>query len=322
MADSFAKEERSRIMSKIRSKNTGPERILKAVFKELMIRHQTDYKKLPCKPDFVFPSKKRAVFVHGCFWHGHTNCSRSKLPETNTDFWKAKIEKNKERDKNNLDMLRRLGWSSITIWQCELKELNLIKTQLTDFLNQPVMSARDRIRKFFEENVGQIVTTNQLSEVAGIRDYQRRIRELRNEYGLKIKSHIDRVDLKPGEYMLESLELDPAMGREISVKLRNEILERNGYTCRQCGASAHDLDDLDSTKMVRLYIDHIIPVSQGGSNNPDNLRVLCGNCNLGRSNVQEISETALNILARLRKMKRSERFEVFVALKKEFANQL
>ncbi len=180
------------------------------------------------------------------------------------------------------------------------------------------MSARDRIRKFFEDNVGKIVTTHQLSEVANIRDYQRRIRELRNEYGLKIRSHVDRVDLKPGEYLLESLELDPAFGRNISVQLRNQILERNGFTCRLCGASAHDVDDLDPTKKVRLHIDHIVPISHGGTNDADNLRVLCSNCNQGKSNVREITETALNILAKLRKMKRAERLEVFEVLQKEF----
>lgn len=178
------------------------------------------------------------------------------------------------------------------------------------------MSARDRIRKFFEENVGKVVTTHDLSNVAGIRDYQRRIREL--QYGIKIRSHVDRADLKPGEYMLESLDLDPAIGRGISTQLRNKILERNGYTCQHCGTSAHDMDDLASGKKVRLHIDHIVPISQGGTNDPDNLRVLCSNCNHGRSNVQALGETALNVLARLQKSSRAVRMEVFEALKKEF----
>jgi hypothetical protein len=183
-----------------------------------------------------------------------------------------------------------------------------------------MMSARNRIKQFFEDNVGKIVTTHELSEVAGIRDYQRRIRELRNEYGMKIRSHVDRADLKPGEYLLESLELDPAIGRNITAQLRNLILERNGFTCQHCGASAHDADDLEPTKKVRLHIDHIIPISQGGTNDPSNLRVLCSNCNQGKSNVQSLGETALNILARLRKSSRSVRLEVFEALRKEFVS--
>lgn len=180
------------------------------------------------------------------------------------------------------------------------------------------MSAHQKLKKFFEDNVGKVVTTHELSEIAQIRDYQRRIRELRNEYGMKIKSHVDRSDLKPGEYILESLELSPAIGRNISVQLRTQILERNGYTCQLCGASAHDDDDLNPGKKVRLFIDHIVPISQGGDNTPENLRVLCGNCNHGRSNVQSFGETMLNILARLRKSSREVRREVYEALKKEF----
>ncbi len=180
------------------------------------------------------------------------------------------------------------------------------------------MSARDRIKKFFEENVGKVVSTNEIAEIAQINDYQRRIRELRNEFGMKIRSHVDRADLKPGEYVLESMDLDPSFGRGLSLQLRNQILERNGYTCQQCGASAHDMDDLNPGRKVRLHIDHIVPLSQGGTNDPDNLRVLCSNCNQGRGNVQMPSETAVNILARLRKASRSVRLEVFLALKKEF----
>ncbi|HRF37445.1 MAG TPA: HNH endonuclease, partial [Saprospiraceae bacterium] len=128
------------------------------------------------------------------------------------------------------------------------------------------MSARERIKQFFQENVGRVVTTGEIAKIAGINDYQRRIRELRNEFGMKIRSNVDRADLKPGEYLLESLDLDPAIERSISLQLRNFILERNGFTCTICGASAHDYDDLDPTKKVRLHIDHIIPLSQGGTN--------------------------------------------------------
>jgi len=92
------------------------------------------------------------------------------------------------------------------------------------------MGAKDRLRDFFERNVGKVITTQELREVAKTSEYARRIRELRNEEGMQIHSHVDRASLKPGEYILESLKRLPAVERNISVRLRNEILERNGYT--------------------------------------------------------------------------------------------
>ena len=178
------------------------------------------------------------------------------------------------------------------------------------------MSARDRIRSFLEANVGVVVTTQQIRKVARISDYQRRIRELRNEEGMQIKSHIDRHDLKPGEYILESSERFPAVGRGMSPQLRTEILERNGFTCQLCGAGPGDPDPSDPNRKVTLHIDHIIPISQGGENERDNLRVLCSACNQGRSNIQAPTETARNILARTRRLSRAVQREIYEALKR------
>lgn len=180
--------------------------------------------------------------------------------------------------------------------------------------------ARGKIRAFLEANVGQVVTTNQISDVAGIRDYQRRIRELRDEEGMQIRSHVDLVSLKPGEYLLESLERMPAIERTISPQLRNEILERNGFTCRQCGAAAGDPDPYNPGRKIRLHVDHIKPISQGGTDDRDNLRALCSTCNQGKSNIQPPTESALNILARIRKQPRSVQREVYDALKKSFGD--
>lgn len=180
------------------------------------------------------------------------------------------------------------------------------------------MSARDRIRSFLETNVGKTVTTRQIRDVAGISEYARRIRELRDDEGMQIRTHIDRHDLKPGEYVLDSLDRVPVVGRGISPQLRNEILERNGYTCRSCGAGPGDLDPFNQSRKVRLHIDHILPRSQGGTDSKDNLRVLCSACNQGRSNIQAPSETALNILARLRRTPRSVQREVFDVLRRTF----
>jgi len=180
------------------------------------------------------------------------------------------------------------------------------------------MGARDKIREFFIEHVGKIVTTKQIRRVAGISEYARRIRELRDEEGYQIMSHNDRAELKPGQYILEKLERKPVISRNISPQLRNEILERNGYTCQRCGAGPGDADPFNPGRKVRLHIDHIKPISQGGTDSKDNLRVLCSACNQGKSNVQPPSETALNILAKIRKLGRSEQMEISEFLRRKF----
>jgi len=180
------------------------------------------------------------------------------------------------------------------------------------------LSARDKIRNFFEANVGKKVKTQKIRQIAGISEYARRIRELRDEEGMQILSHRDRIDLKPGEYILISLNRIPSFHRNISVQLRNEILERNGFTCLRCGLTAGDPDPTNPGRKIKLHVDHIVPISQGGKNEKDNLRVLCSLCNSGKSNMQLPSETAINLLARIRKASRSVQREVFDALKKKF----
>jgi 5-methylcytosine-specific restriction endonuclease McrA len=180
------------------------------------------------------------------------------------------------------------------------------------------MSARDRIRAFLEEHVGLVVTTHQIAEVAGIKDYPRRIRELRDEEGMQISSYKDRIDLRPEEYLLESLERRPAIGRGVSEKLRVEILERNGFTCQLCGAGPSDPDPYNPLRKVRLVIDHRVPLSQGGTDDPDNLQVLCHNCNAGRANLYTPSEDARSLLARIRRAPKNVRREVYESLKRSF----
>lgn len=180
------------------------------------------------------------------------------------------------------------------------------------------MSARDRIRTFLEANVGKVVTTQQIRAVANISEYARRIRELRDDEGMQIRTNVDRHDLKPGQYLLESLERTPRVGRGISPQLRNEILEKNGYTCQNCGAGVGDPDPFNPNRKVRLQIDHIVPRSHGGTDNKENLRVLCSACNQGKSNIQPASENAINLLARIRRSSRNVQKEVFEALKRTF----
>jgi len=180
------------------------------------------------------------------------------------------------------------------------------------------VSARDRLRSYFEDNVGKVLNTKELKDVAGISEYARRIRELRDIEGMQIRSHIDRHDLKPGEYVLESLKRVPVLSGAISTQLRNDILERNGYTCQLCGSGPGDPDPFNPNRKVRLHIDHIIPKSQGGTDDKENLRVLCSVCNQGRSNIQTPSETARNILARIRRSPRATQNEIYEALKRTF----
>lgn len=180
------------------------------------------------------------------------------------------------------------------------------------------MAARDRLRSFLEANVGKVVTTHQLRRVAGISEYARRIRELRDEEGMQIRSHKDRHDLKPDQYVLESLKRTAVMRRGISPQLRMEILERNGFTCQLCGAGPGDPDPYNKMRKVRLQVDHILPVSQGGADDRANLRALCTTCNQARSNLQTASEDAKNLLARIRKAPRDVQREVYEKLKKAF----
>lgn len=180
------------------------------------------------------------------------------------------------------------------------------------------MGARDRIREFFESNVGKVVTTQQIREVARISEYARRIRELRDEEGMQIKTHVDRTDLKLGEYILESLERLPKISQRITPQLRSEILERNGYTCQLCGASPGEPDPINPNRKIRLHIDHVVPISQGGPTTAENLRVLCSTCNQSRSNIQVASESAKNLLARIRRAPVNVQKEVYHFLKKKF----
>lgn len=135
MTDIFSKEKRSEIMSKIGPKNSKPEIIVRKIVHSLDYRFRLHRKDLPGNPDLVFPKYKKAIFVHGCFWHGHKRCQRGKLPATNTTFWEEKISGNVKRDKSNFNKLRRLGWKYLVIWQCDIKESNKenLKRKINNF---------------------------------------------------------------------------------------------------------------------------------------------------------------------------------------------
>lgn len=118
--DVHTKQQRSYNMSRIKGKDTKPEEILRKLLWKHGYRYRLHYKKLPGKPDIVFPSRKMVIFVNGCFWHKH-ECKYFKWPKTNTDFWEKKITGNVTRDNKNYKALVSLGWSYLIIWECELK---------------------------------------------------------------------------------------------------------------------------------------------------------------------------------------------------------
>lgn len=148
--DIWDKKKRSEVMSKIRSKNTKPEILLrKAVFSK-GLRYRINYKKLPGKPDIVFPKYKTVIFVHGCFWHGHKNCKIAHIPKSNINFWKNKIEKNKERDGLNYERITHLGWKIVVVWECQIskKTIQELAENITLVLNETSITSESIYNKF------------------------------------------------------------------------------------------------------------------------------------------------------------------------------
>lgn len=132
MTDRMTKEQRSKNMSHIRSKDTSIELKVRKYLFSLGYRYRVNYKELPGKPDIVFTKKKIAIFIHGCYWHGHNCNSRyAHVSKSNTDYWNTKIQRNQERDKRNIEQLGKDGWKVIVLWECEIKEnFEEIKTKL------------------------------------------------------------------------------------------------------------------------------------------------------------------------------------------------
>lgn len=129
MADIFTKRKRSEVMSRIRGKDTKPEVSFRKALHRLGFRYRLHAKGLPGKPDIVLPKYRTAIFVHGCFWHGHRPCKVYRLPKTNREFWAEKIAGNRSRDRRNVKALLGDGWRVAVVWECALqgKDSNLIE---------------------------------------------------------------------------------------------------------------------------------------------------------------------------------------------------
>lgn len=135
MADVHSKETRSYNMSKIRSKDTKPELFVRKFLHSHGFRYRLHVKDLPGKPDIVLPKYKTTIFIHGCFWHGHTGCKYYVIPKTRTDWWIDKISKNKSNDEKSKQKLIELGWNVLEIWECDLKK-NIRSDTLNDLLKR------------------------------------------------------------------------------------------------------------------------------------------------------------------------------------------
>ena len=142
MSDVLTPTQRHRCMSRIRSKATKPEMAVRKWLGAHGYRYRLNVKSVPGKPDIVMRRYRTAIFVNGCFWHGHEGCSKFVMPKSNTAFWQTKIERNRTRDTRIYEMLLQNGWQVIVIWECQLqpKQLETTMQQVTVALNKNLLT--------------------------------------------------------------------------------------------------------------------------------------------------------------------------------------
>jgi 5-methylcytosine-specific restriction endonuclease McrA len=182
-------------------------------------------------------------------------------------------------------------------------------------------SAKELIRRFFLAHIGEVVTKDQLREAAGdITEWARRVRELREDEGWKILTNNDSTDLKPGEYLLQSVPVareGVSFSSRISARLRAEVLDRNGFTCQMCGLTPGDTDP-ETGRKVRLHIGHIVDKTLGGKDELSNLRALCSTCNQGAKNITAEKPTQVWLLAQVRRARLDDQRAVYEWLRSKF----
>jgi DNA mismatch endonuclease (patch repair protein) len=133
--DHVDRKKRSLIMAAVHSEDTGPEMAVRRILHGLGYRYRLHVRALPGRPDMVFPARRKIVFVHGCFWHRHGDCQYATSPKTRKVFWQSKFADNVERDRRAKRELKRMGWTVLTVWQCELKKRERLTRRLNDFLS-------------------------------------------------------------------------------------------------------------------------------------------------------------------------------------------
>lgn len=134
MVDNLSPEERSRLMSRVRGKDTKPEMVVRRLVHRLGYRFRLHRRDLPGSPDLVFPGRRKVIFVHGCYWHRH-GCRKATTPRSNVTFWTEKFDRNVCRDLDNQRQLKRAGWEVLVIWQCETEDRDRVADLLRKFLN-------------------------------------------------------------------------------------------------------------------------------------------------------------------------------------------
>src|SRR4051794_39340787 len=136
LADKISSERRSENMRRIRSNGTRPEMLVRRLVHSMGYRYRLHRKDLPGKPDLVFAPKRKVIFVHGCFWHGHERdgCLDARRPKSNIGYWNPKLTRNKERDAQRIASLEAAGWDVFVIWECETKNAKALQTRLGKFL--------------------------------------------------------------------------------------------------------------------------------------------------------------------------------------------
>lgn len=132
--DVFSVEKRSEVMSRIRGKNTKPEMTVRSLTYAMGYRYRLHGGQLPGTPDMVFSGRRKVIFINGCFWHGHKHCKKFKLPKSNAKFWRDKIWANRARDKRDILALGQKGWEVLTVWECELRDLDALASRISSFL--------------------------------------------------------------------------------------------------------------------------------------------------------------------------------------------
>ena len=134
MTDNVDRAKRSEIMSRIRSRDTKPEMIVRRIAHGLGFRFRLHRRDLPGSPDLVFPRYRAIIMVHGCFWHRHPGCKNASTPGTRVDFWETKLQGNVVRDRRNETALRDLGWRILVVWECETKDREAVTRRIRAFL--------------------------------------------------------------------------------------------------------------------------------------------------------------------------------------------